>query len=553
MRNFRLPGLNAVGVLGLGLLLGGCSTGPQASAGAQDRVHIDGGWLQGKVDEGVLAFKGIPYAAAPTGEWRWRAPQPVTPWQGIRDATSFGADCPQTPTPGDVAVLQTTFAEDCLFLNVWRPASGDRKLPVMVWIHGGAFVNGGSSAPIYAGASLAKKGVLVVSINYRLGRLGFFGFPALTREHADELKGNYGFMDQIAALQWVRRNISAFGGDPRNVTVFGESAGGMSVHMLLTSPEARGLFDKAIIESGAGRGGPAGQERRLSQDLPGLPSAETVGINFARQVGIAGDDAAALAKLRALPADRVVGALNMPALGLMMLTRQTPTFAGPSIDGRIVTETPDQAYRAGRQAKVPLIVGANTADMSLAYVRSAAQAYALLGAGAAKAATIYDPLGRGDYPRIGAEVGADIYMVEPARFTAREFSAAGVPAYEYRFGYVATSQRASASTGAPHASEIPYVLNTVRERYDGALTSMDETVAQLASDYWVNFARSGDPNGRGLPHWPRYNASRDELMQFRPDGTAGAAADPWKARLDLSTAVADGDAVGAGRQAGTTH
>src|SRR6516225_7634296 len=248
------------------------------------QVTIESGKLRGSSTDGVVSFKGIPFAAPPVGQLRWRAPQPVAPWSGVREATSFQSDCMQVPFPSDAAPLGTKPAEDCLYLNVWKPdAATTDKLPVMVWIYGGGFVNGGSSPAVYDGSQFAKKGVVFVSFNYRLGRFGFFAHPALTRENADGLLGNYGFLDQIAALQWVQKNILAFGGDPGNVTIFGESAGGFSVHMLMGSPLAQGLFHKAIIESGGGRanlGGP----RFLSTSLPGGPaSAESYGIAFAKR------------------------------------------------------------------------------------------------------------------------------------------------------------------------------------------------------------------------------------------------------------------------------
>ena len=218
-------------------------------------VGTDSGKLQGVTQGPVESFKGVPFAAPPVGELRWRAPQPVQPWSDVRQANAYSADCMQVPFPSDAAPLGTKPAEDCLYLNVWRPAGtkADAKLPVMFWIYGGGFVNGGSSPEVYAGSKFAEKGVVFVSANYRLGRFGFFAFPELTKENADGMVGNYGFMDQIAALKWVQKNISAFGGDPANVTVFGESAGGFSVSMLLTSPLSQGLFSKAIIESGGGR------------------------------------------------------------------------------------------------------------------------------------------------------------------------------------------------------------------------------------------------------------------------------------------------------------
>ncbi|GAB2537948.1 carboxylesterase/lipase family protein [Rhodanobacter koreensis] len=510
----------------LALHLGG------ALAQSVTEVVVDSGRLHGVASGDVVSFKGIPYAAPPVGSLRWRPPQPAAHWQGVREATDFGHDCMQALQPGDAAVLKSQPAEDCLFLNVWRPGKAAHKLPVMVWLHGGAFVNGGSSPPIYSGESFARNGVVFVSLNYRLGRFGFFGFPALTREHPDESKGNYGYMDQIAALKWVKRNIAAFGGDPRNVTVFGESAGGMSVHMLLTSPQAKGLFEKAIIESGAGRGGPFGP-RRLSEDVPGYPSAEHVGVNFAHQHGVEGDDAAALAKLRDLPADQIASGLNMTSLAVMWLTGQTPTVSGPMLDGRIVVETPDEAYLAKRQARVPVMIGANNSDMGLSIAHSMQEALAPFGTHAAKAGAAYNPEGSADYALVNARVGADKYMVEPARMTARAMSEQGIPAYEYRFSYVATGMRKEWIHGAPHASEIPYVFRTLEQRYDGLASAEDKQVARVMQAYWVNFARTGDPNGTGLPHWPRYS-TKDELLEFTADGHATAKPDPWRKRLDLT-------------------
>ena len=249
----------------------------------------------------------------------------------------------QKPFPGDAAPLGVTPAEDCLYVNVWAPAVSARGLAVMVWIYGGGFVNGGSSPAVYDGSQFAKRGVVLVSFNYRLGRFGFFGFPALTKENPSEPKGNYGYMDQIAALQWVRQNIAAFSGDPGNVTVFGESAGGGSVLTLLTSPMAKGLFQKAVVESGGGRTLLMGQ-RYLDRSVPsGPPSAESVGVAFAKSAGIEGEDAAALAALRKLPANGVVAGLNMASMG-------GPTYAGPMIDGKIVL---DPRPRPTPQAAAP--------------------------------------------------------------------------------------------------------------------------------------------------------------------------------------------------------
>jgi para-nitrobenzyl esterase len=497
---------------------------------ASGEVKIDTGRLKGVTQEGVVAFKGIPFAAPPVGDLRWRPPQPAKPWTGVRPASEYGPDCMQKPFPGDAAPLGVTPAEDCLYANVWAPAGNGRRLPVMVWIYGGGFVNGGSSPAVYDGSQFAKRGAVLVSFNYRLGRFGFFAHPALTKENPSEPKGNYGYMDQIAALEWVRKNIAAFGGDPGNVTVFGESAGGGSVLMLLTSPMAKGLFEKAIVESGGGRTLLMGQ-RYLDRSVPsGPPSAESVGVAFAKSAGIEGQDAAALAALRRLPADAVVAGLNMAGMGV-------PTYAGPMIDGKIVLESPAEAYAAGRGAKVPVMVGANSADIGFGQARTKEQLFAQFGTGSDKAKAAYDPDGSGDLRQLSPAVAADVTMVEPARFTARSIAAVGKPAYVFRFSYVAESLRKQWS-GAPHATEIPFVFDTVAARYGKDLTAADEATAKAANAYWVNFAKTGNPNGQGLPEWPSYSPATEKLMDFSNTGPAGKA-DPWKARLDVVETLAN--------------
>ena len=251
----RLRGLRVCGAI-LAALTAGLAPGPvlARAAGHPLVARVEGGLVRGQIERGVIAFKGIPYAAPPVGARRWAPPQPVRPWNGVRRALAYGPDCMQVLFPGDAAPERTVPQENCLYLNVWRPRGASvRNLPVMVWIYGGGFVNGGSSPAVYNGTRFARDGVVLVSFNYRLGNFGFFAFPALTRQDRGQLLGDYAFMDQLAALRWVQRNIRAFGGDPHNVTVFGESAGGMSVNNLLISPLAKGLFQRAIIESGGGR------------------------------------------------------------------------------------------------------------------------------------------------------------------------------------------------------------------------------------------------------------------------------------------------------------
>jgi para-nitrobenzyl esterase len=507
-----------------------------ALAGAADAqtpvtVTVDTGVLAGQQQDGVTSFKGIPYAQPPVGPLRWRAPLPPASWDGVRQATAFGADCAQHPFGGDAAPLGVTPAEDCLYLNVWRPAAVSKKpLPVMVWLHGGGFVNGGSSPAMYDGSGFAQRGVVLVSLNYRLGRFGFFAHPALRAEAGpQDMLGNYGYMDQLAALRWVQRNIGAFGGDPKNVTLFGESAGGASVLALMTTPLAKGLFHKAIVESGGGRG-PLLPMRDMREDKPRLASAESVGLAFARAAGIADEDSAALARLRALPVDRIVDGLDMGALF-------NPTYTGgPVRDGQIVTDAPDAVIRRGANLSVPLMIGATSADLGGGRARDKAALFAAFGASAARARAVYDPSGDAPLETLASAVGADRMMLEPARLVARLVAAQGMPVYHYRFSYVAQSIRAD-TPGAAHATELPFVFDTVRARYAEKATQADLAAASTMIAYWVAFAKHGDPNTPGLPRWPKVTGSGDAILDFTNAGPV-AGPDPWKARLDVTEAAA---------------
>lgn len=492
---------------------------------------INSGPLQGSAEAGVMSFKGIPYAAPPVGALRWRPPQEPTAWTGVRSAGSYGHDCMQKPYKGDAAPspVGTEPSEDCLVLNVWRPDEvTPKKLPVMVWIYGGGFVNGSSAAPVYDGSKFAKQGVVLVSFNYRLGRFGFFGHPALSKENPTGPLGNYAFMDQIEALKWVKRNIEAFGGDANNVTIFGESAGGWSVNTLMTSPLAKGLFHKAIAQSGGGRNGIV-PGRRLRETGPnGLPSAEQVGVTFANSLGVAGEDASALAALRALPADKIVAGLNL-------MNVFDPTFASAMIDGQIVVDEPGNIFRSGQANKVPYMVGATNMDLSFSSAKTMDEAYAPFGPANRQAAeAAFNPLGTGNVSEVVARIASDMMMVEPARFVAQTLSAQGVPVYEYRFSYVATAARSQFS-GAVHASELPFVFDTLNARYGASVTPQDAQTAKLANDYWVSFAKTGNPNGVGRPEWQAYDTKSDSLLEFSPDGAekTRSVPDSWKARLDL--------------------
>lgn len=455
----------------------GCTTVSQAPMAA-DQAVTQNGVVQGVAGDGVVSWKGIPFAAPPVGPLRWRAPQPAQSWSGLRDASDYSSDCMQEPFPSDAAPLGTEPAEDCLYLNVWKPEGDTKDLPVMVWIYGGGFVNGGASPPTYSGAPLARDGVIFVSPNYRVGRFGTFAHPQLTAENADQgLLGNYGYLDQIAALKWVQSNIEAFGGNPDNVTIIGESAGGMSIHALMTTPLAQGLFDKAVIMSGSDGNSMGGGA---------LQDAEKVGVSFATSKGITEDDPDALAKLRRLSAEDVTDGLNMIAL----FTPGERTFSGPFVDG-IISKDASAAYASGDFPKIPLMIGATSADIG----------------------------------------GTNGPMVAGGRAISAQLADSGLDVFAYRFSYVAESVSAQ---GAGHATDIPFFFNTQTLNYGDKTTARDNGMGAIISTYVSNFAKMGDPNGGSLADWPKYSRAADQIMDFATDGTARPQKDPWGADIDAA-------------------
>ncbi len=470
-------------------------------------VKTEQGKIHGKtINNGkVNAFVGLPYAAPPTGDLRWKAPQPPANWKGVREANQYGARCIPSGASPDMAFLDSGPSEDCLYLNVYAPADANAKskLPIMVWIHGGGFMAGAGGEPRHNGDFLPLKGVLLVTFNYRLAVFGFLATSELAQE-ANGTAGNYGFMDMIAALKWVKANAGQFGGDPENVTIFGESAGSFAVSTLVASPMAKGLFQKAIGESGAAFGG------SLAYDP--LDVREKKDSEWAASLGVK-----SLAELRALPADKIHDE---------SLKRGMFAFP-PNIDGKVLVEPVPDTYAAGRQAHVPLLAGWN-ADEGVIRVKdpvTAAQwketAAKLYEARAAEFLTLYPADTDAQATRSAIDYYGDSFIgFSTWKWLEAQAKTGESPVYRYHFELAAPSSKYFKGVYAFHADDIEYVFGTLDTRPESAWRPEDRKVSELFMSYWTNFAKTGDPNGPGLPPWPRYDKD-GTLLHLNSTVTSG--------------------------------
>lgn len=468
---------------------------PSFGAGAQTApiVRTQTGELCGIAERDVFAFKGIPYALPPLGALRWRAPKPASAWQGIRKADQFGNACIQiSGIPEDFGGAPEPQSEDCLYLNVWTPKPDPAaNLAVMVWIHGGAYVFGSGGVSFYSGAPQAKKGAVVVTINYRLAQLGFFAHPALDKETPGG-PTNFGLLDQIAALRWVQANIVRFGGDPKNVTILGQSAGAKSVLALFASPLARGLFHKGIAQS--------------SYAIPDTTRAKAgeVGVNVADALGLKGANAT-IAELRAVPGDKF-GPLRGRGLS------NGPV---PIVGDDVLPQSIQATFAAGKEAAVPLILGDTSDDISVApaFNIDPAAVFKRLGAAGFLVKVLYP--GVKDDGEVARQAMRDLIFTMPVRSLADQH-ARRAPTWRYYFDYTAVNERSKFPNGVPHGGEVPYVLDTLHILKDAKdIADQDRDLARLASGYWLAFARTGAPVAKGGPTWPSHRRrGQDRTMVF---------------------------------------
>jgi len=460
-------------------------------------VEIESGQLRGALVEDVTVFKGIPFAAPPVGEWRWRPPQPVPAWTGVRSAENYGPFCAQ-PQSALLWFELDVISEDCLNLNVWTPALDEGEpLPVMVWIHGGGYSQGTGNIPRLNSPRLTKEGVVLVTINYRLAFFGFLVHPALKASHPDEVNGNYGLMDAVAALQWVNRNIAAFGGDPDNVTIFGESAGAGVVNTLMVMPSASGLFHRAISQSSSvGLALDPYPDRRAAFQPPAAKS----GGAFVDKLGLTDDEDTAAA-LRALSTEELLAAMG-----------ERDRFT-PVVDGVLLPEQPATAYGLGHQHKVPYMTGGVSWEASLG--RSIGGGFSPEMSAKLVPQADKDRL----YPGLtGVEledtIFGDLVVLAGSRYVATKMHARGAPVYSYFFSYLADARRGK-QPGVAHQDDIAFVLQTLDTEKDlDPVTPLDWEKSKLISSYWVQFAKTGNPNRDGLPDWPAFDPDTAPILEI---------------------------------------
>ena len=473
------------------------------SAQTSAPVKVEGGFVQGTLDGGLTVYRGIPFAAPPLSELRWRAPQPAAKWDGVKQTVQFAPSCVQGSMNSAGPGRGPGMSEDCLYLNVWTPAkSAKDRIPVLVWIYGGGFNAGATSDPNYSGENLARKGVVLVSIAYRVGRMGFFAHPQLSAESKNHVSGNYGLLDMVAGLQWIRKNIAAFGGDPHRVTIFGESAGGIAVSMLCASPLAKALFQGAISQSG-GSFGPPRPTTMPGENLKRLADAERSGEAYARNAG-----ASSIAELRKLTPDK------LPAGG------RGQGMAWPIIDGWVIPDDQYKLYEAGRYNDTPILVGYNSDEGASFspprtpddYINSVKTRYGPFAESLIKA---YPP-GSGTVAKTARDLTRDAafgwHTWTWARLQARTGKS---KVFYYCFDqhpeYPADSSRAG--YGSPHGADVSYVFQHLSSA-NPQMTKQDTEISEAMSNYWTNFAKRGDPNGQGVPAWPAFSDSHPVVMYF---------------------------------------
>jgi para-nitrobenzyl esterase len=493
-----------------------CLTLMGATSGLETIVKTESGLIAGS-GAAVRVYKGIPYAEPPIGELRWKPPQPVKPWPGVLVAKSFPAVCPQADR-----LRLGAQSEDCLKLNIWTPARrAGEKLPVMVWIHGGTFQAGATSQSVYDGDALAAQGVVLVTIEYRLGIFGFFAHPSLSAESPHGVSGNYGLLDMVAALAWLKRNVAAFGGDPGNVTIFGESAGGAAVFLLLVMPESEGLFHRAISESGG-----ILLPVRLKEDAVGVTALEKQGEKLGN-----------ISTLRKMSTAEV---MNLPSPQISTIGAAGRPLWLPVIDGHVIPDGTLRLFRAGKVHNVPFLAGTNADEGTLfnppvndlTSFRTYAQR---LGVPAAAALAHYPASSDAEAHAAAARLGGDFQFLLGTRQALRAMAKANPKAFQYYFNRL-TPLGKQLNWGVFHTAEIPYVFGNLPDGYFGTeqsalfgdlrihadtYTDLDASLAWTMSAHWVQFAKTGDPNGPGLPQWPRFSGGREAYLELGDRIAAG--------------------------------